>query len=297
MRFWFEHSSEVSLREQVVAQVTLGILAGELAPGERLPSIRELARRFGLHANTVSAGYQQLEAEGWVASRRGSGVYVLASRPAASVSAASGLDRLVANLFEGARRLGIPEQQVRDRVAAWSKRAAIERVLLVEPDPELRRIVLAELAEAVSLPLEGCDFGEFAARTGGALVVTLPTKLERVKLEAPGAQVFCLRIRSVPASLAEHLPPAGQRAGLLVGVASRWPEFLRFARTMLVAAGFEGDALILRDAREPHWRDGLAHAAAVVCDVVTAGKLAGARTIVSRVLAAEVAAELAKLLT
>src|ERR1700679_2305254 len=96
MRFWFEHSSEVSLREQVVAQVTLGILSGELAArpplailsaelpaGERLPSIRELARRFGLHANTVSAGYRQLEAEGWVAPRKGSGVYVRATTPAA----------------------------------------------------------------------------------------------------------------------------------------------------------------------------------------------------------------------
>jgi DNA-binding transcriptional regulator YhcF (GntR family) len=81
MRFWFIHSGEVSIREQIVTQITLGILSEELAPGERLPSTRELAHRFHLHANTVSAAYQQLESEGWVTSRRGSGVFVRDHRP------------------------------------------------------------------------------------------------------------------------------------------------------------------------------------------------------------------------
>jgi hypothetical protein len=33
------------------------LLSGDLKPGERLPSTRELARRFSIHPNTVSAGY------------------------------------------------------------------------------------------------------------------------------------------------------------------------------------------------------------------------------------------------
>ena len=227
-----------------------------------------------------------------MASRRGSGVYVLAGQPETSGSAKTGLDRLVENLFAGARRLGLTEQQVRERVAAWAIRDAPDRLLLVEPDPELRRIVLAELAEAVALPAEGCDFEECLGRYAGALVVVLPSKFERVQALLSATRVHCLRVRSVPVSLAEHLPPAHARSGVLLGVASRWPDFLRFARTMLVAAGFESDALIVRDARQPHWRDGLAHASAVVCDLVTAQRLAGAKTIVSRVLAEDVPAEL-----
>lgn len=73
---WFVHSNDVSLREQIVQQVSLGVLSGELAPGERLPSIRALARRFRMHANTVSAAYRQLHDQQWVCYRRGSGVYV-----------------------------------------------------------------------------------------------------------------------------------------------------------------------------------------------------------------------------
>ncbi|MGH9731363.1 MAG: GntR family transcriptional regulator [Candidatus Acidiferrales bacterium] len=74
MQLWFARETEVSLREQIVTQVALGILCGELAPGQRLPSIRELARRFRLHPNTVSAGYRQLDRERWVEFRRGSAV-------------------------------------------------------------------------------------------------------------------------------------------------------------------------------------------------------------------------------
>jgi GntR family transcriptional regulator len=295
MRFWFEHSSDVSLREQVVAQVTLGILSGELAPGERLPSIRELARRFDIHANTVSAGYRQLEAEGWVASRKGSGVYVRATRPAARDGSANVLDRVIANLFDATRRLGVADSEVARRVAAFAAQPGFERILLVEPDPELARIVVAELAEAVSLPIESAAFGELAGRAANAFLVTLPSKVDRVKAELPGCRVHSLRIRSVPMSLDEHLPPPDSRAGMLLGVASRWPDFLRFARTMLVAAGFDADALILRDASQPTWQQGLTEASAVVCDVLTASGLPEVKTIVSRILADGVAAEVSTL--
>jgi len=55
MQFWFAPRSAVTIREQLVTQIILGILCGDLPPGERLPSTRELARRFRLHPNTISA--------------------------------------------------------------------------------------------------------------------------------------------------------------------------------------------------------------------------------------------------
>jgi len=58
-----------------------------------------------------------------------------------------------------------------------------------------------------------------------------------------------------------------------VGVASRWPEFLRVARAVLTAAGFHPDSLVFRDACEPNWQRGLKQTAAVVCDLLTAAEL------------------------
>ena len=86
MRLWLNRTGEVSLREQLITQVVLGILCKELLPGQRLPSTRELARRFGIHANTASAAYRELEHEGWLEFRHGSGVYVRATQPSTPLS-------------------------------------------------------------------------------------------------------------------------------------------------------------------------------------------------------------------
>src|ERR1700694_1089161 len=119
VQLWFARRSEVTIREQLVTQVILGILSDDLAPGQRLPSTRELARRFRLHPNTVSAGYRQLERENWVELRRGSGVYVTESRPEVSLSSALALDQLIANLFHSARKAGVPLSSVRSRLRQW----------------------------------------------------------------------------------------------------------------------------------------------------------------------------------
>jgi len=112
MQLWFNRASEVNIREQLVTQVILGVLSGDLAPGQRLPSTRELARRFKPHPNTASAGYRQLESEGWLESRRGSGVFVRAGKAGARPSGGHTLDQLISDLFTSARELGIPSARV-----------------------------------------------------------------------------------------------------------------------------------------------------------------------------------------
>jgi DNA-binding transcriptional regulator YhcF (GntR family) len=106
MQLWFARGSEVSIREQLVTQVVLGILGDDLAPGQRLPSTRELARRFNLHPNTVSAGYRQLARDRWVENRRGSGVFVRAKKPEIALSSGLALDQMIAGLFREARKRG-----------------------------------------------------------------------------------------------------------------------------------------------------------------------------------------------
>ena len=79
MRLWLSKSSEVPLREQLVTQIILGVVSNDLKANERLPSTRELARRYKIHANTVSAAFRELTRLGWVEFRKGSGVYVKAT--------------------------------------------------------------------------------------------------------------------------------------------------------------------------------------------------------------------------
>jgi GntR family transcriptional regulator len=273
MQLWFAHKSDVSIREQLVTQVVLGILSDDLVPGQRLPSTRELARRFHLHPNTVSAGYRQLEREQWVELRHGSGVFVRGSKPEASLSSALALDQLIANLFRSARKAGTPLSSVRARLRQWLEMQPPDHFLLIEPDEELRRIVTAEIQQAVTFPVESCGLTDAPLREAmeGAIPVALPSKARMVRKALPdGAELLALQVRSVPSSLMGWLPAP---RGTLVGIASRWPDFLKHARTVLIAAGLDPDALVLRDARKPNWDRGLAQTAAVVCDSVIANEI------------------------
>ena len=114
MRFWITKNSEVPVREQLVRQVVLAILSEDLPAGDKLPSIRAFARRYGIHPNTVSAAYHDLLTRGWLVLRRGSGVYV---RPLNSSGAdAHELDVLLAGLLRAARSQGHDPQEVLHRL-------------------------------------------------------------------------------------------------------------------------------------------------------------------------------------
>ncbi|MGA3161790.1 MAG: GntR family transcriptional regulator [Terracidiphilus sp.] len=281
MRLWLNRTGEVSLREQLVTQVTLGILCHELAPGERLPSTRELARRYGIHANTASAAYKQLEQEGWLEFRHGSGVFVRASRPAAphspELATEFALDQLIGDLMARARKLGAADSLVRDRLHRWLSLAPPSRWLVIEPDVELRRILMHEMRQALKLPVAGCT-PEECAQPGlleGSLPVVAPSKADLVrKLLPAGTALNVLQVHPVSPELQVHLQRyMTEHTEELVGIASRWKEFQRIAQTLLIAAGLSPEILLVRDAAEPGWKRGLDATVGVVCDALTALEL------------------------
>lgn len=61
-----DFSSEIPIYQQIRNQVVVAIASGELAPGERLPTIRALAEETGINMMTVSKAYQLLKAEGYI---------------------------------------------------------------------------------------------------------------------------------------------------------------------------------------------------------------------------------------
>jgi len=286
MQIWLAKKTEIPVRDQLVTQIVLGILSRDLQPGQRLPSTRELAKRLRIHANTVSAAYRQLEADHWVEMRHGSGVFVHAASRQQAVPPALEPDHLIAGLFRAAREKGIPLATLQSRLRLWLEMRPLDHFLLLEPDEELRAIVMAEIAHAVSFPVRGA--GVEACRNpralAGAVPVVLPSKYERVRaLLPPDAECLALQVRSVPASIVGWMPAPPD--ALLI-VASRWPDFLKLARTLLQAAGISPDALEFRDARKPRWQQGLPMASAVVCDALTAASIPkGCRTIVFPLLA------------
>lgn len=72
---------EGALYQQVYRAARQAILSAELAPGVRVPSSRTLARDLGVSRNTVILAYDQLLAEGYIATREGSGTFVATNPP------------------------------------------------------------------------------------------------------------------------------------------------------------------------------------------------------------------------
>ena len=66
------------LRQQVAEQLRQAIRTGSFASGARMPSSRALAAHLGVSRATVVAALAELDGEGWVESRHGSGTYVTA---------------------------------------------------------------------------------------------------------------------------------------------------------------------------------------------------------------------------
>jgi GntR family transcriptional regulator len=281
MRLWLNRTGEVSLREQLTTQIRLSILCRELSPGERLPSTRDLARRYGIHANTASAAYRELESGGWLEFRHGSGVYVRTTRPSAP-GAGDGaieftIDTWIGELMAKARKMGAPPALVHARLRHWERMEPPARWLVIEPNPELLRIVIAELQQVVALPISGCAPDECgaAARLDGAMPAVLPSKAAAVRRLLPaGRDLTVLEVHPVApemqSNLQRYLP---QHASDLIGIASHWAEFQNVAKIMLIAAGLSPTSLMVCDAAKPGWKRGLTETTAVVCDAVTAQEL------------------------
>src|SRR5579864_7427360 len=250
MRFWISHASEVPIREQLITQIVLAILSDDLKTGIRLPSTRELARRFRIHPNTVSAAYKDLEKAGWLEPRRGSGVYIRELAEKKPLSPELGLDRMIANVSRSARQSGIPLPAVRKRLRQWLYLQPPDHFLLIEPDMELANIVVAEIQQAVTFPIMVSGLGACSSPEAleSAIPLAMPSKLASIRAKLPeGIECIGLRLRSVTESLLSWMPARKQE---LVAVASSWPDFLKRGRTMLVAAGFDCDGLLVRDVRE-----------------------------------------------
>ncbi|MGN0978078.1 MAG: GntR family transcriptional regulator, partial [Faecousia sp.] len=61
---------------QIIDGIREQIITGVLRPGDKLPSVRELASTLAINPNTIQRAYRRLEAEGWIATVPGKGCFV-----------------------------------------------------------------------------------------------------------------------------------------------------------------------------------------------------------------------------
>ena len=116
-----DHNSKTPVYEQIQVQILSLITSGVLTPGDKLPSLRNLAAELSLNFNTIKKVFAQLEADGVIVTVQGKGCFVAetakenrtvldkaeaALREAVTVACASGVsketaERMVAEIYGG----------------------------------------------------------------------------------------------------------------------------------------------------------------------------------------------------
>ena len=267
MKIWLSKNSEIPVREQIVTQIALGIASGDLRAGEKLPSTREIARRFGVHSNTVGFAYQKLTEQGLIEVKKGSGFFVSKTKPA-DFDGEFKLDQLIAEFFQSAQMLGFSFAEINTHLQKWLDIQPPDKFLVIESDKHLREILVEEIRQATDFRVDSTTFEEFQTKQTNAIYVAMIDEMPKIQtILPPDKTCLFLKARSVPGTMIGASRPS---ADDLIAVASGWEKFLLWAKTFLVAANVEADSIILRSTKTADWQKGLKNAAMIICDSLTA---------------------------
>jgi GntR family transcriptional regulator len=173
VQFQIKPDSEIPASNQLFNQIRFAIASRQFPPGHRLPSTRQLAMQTGLHRNTISKVYRQLEETGLVDAQPGSGIYVkdlgheagarftsptFEKYPEANGIVKTSLDKLLALrcTLNEAREMFLAEIDWRLRCSA--------RVLVTAPSHDLGigQLMMQELEKALYIPIQLVPLEELA---------------------------------------------------------------------------------------------------------------------------------------
>ena len=114
MRLQIDSESKVPIYVQVEEQVRALIAAGQLRPGEQLPTIRELAADLRVNYNTVARAYLELDHDGVISTQRGRGTFVtgVPDEEQMERKRRKKLHAVVRSALDEARMLGYKPQEI-----------------------------------------------------------------------------------------------------------------------------------------------------------------------------------------
>jgi GntR family transcriptional regulator len=100
---------------QITEQIKDAIAAGEVLPGDQLPSIREMAQMLNISAITIKRAYQDLESEGFIMTRAGLGSYIAEKNPQEiRLGKLREIRKQISAIVETGRRYGITKTEIKE---------------------------------------------------------------------------------------------------------------------------------------------------------------------------------------
>ena len=106
---------------QIILSFSRAFVRGDIAPGERIPSIREMSAFLKVNTNTIQRAYQELERDGLITGRRGTGYFLregddIMEKTRRSLASDS-LSRFVGEM----QALGCTDEEILDELASYMR--------------------------------------------------------------------------------------------------------------------------------------------------------------------------------
>lgn len=163
-------SSPVPLFRQIADGLRYRIASGALAPGVRLPPLREAARAWGVNLHTVRRAYLELQGARLIEVRRPAGAFVAPGAPDRTRDEhARFVEEVVA---EGRRRLGLDRRGVAALFATPDGTSPPARVRVAECSRRLAAVLARQISEALAVAAEPVLLSELTGKEPGPVVAT-----------------------------------------------------------------------------------------------------------------------------
>ncbi len=186
VQYHIQQDSEIPASKQLFDQIQFAIASRQYPPGHRLPSTRQLAMQTGLHRNTISKVYRQLEETGLVESQAGSGIYVKAQGHEGGTQRQSPIlqqypqaYKVVQNSLDELLAQGCSLSEARELFLAeidWRLRCSARVLVTVESrDLGAGELMVQELEASLGIPVQLVPMEELAEAldlTNSGTVVT-----------------------------------------------------------------------------------------------------------------------------
>jgi GntR family transcriptional regulator len=256
IQFRIQPDSEIPASNQLFNQIRFAIASRQYPPGYKLPSTRALAMQTGLHRNTISKVYRQLEEDGFVESLAGSGIYVRAQGHEGGSRLRSPIleqypqaYKVVQQALDDLLTQGCSLSQAREIFLAeidWRLRCSA-RVLVAVPRQDIGagELMAGELEQALKIPVQLVATEELASvleQTSSATVVTSRYFIADVEsIAAPKS------VRVIPLDIHDYAKELNIVRSLptdsCIGIVSVSSGILR--ATEVIIHGIRGDELLV----------------------------------------------------
>ena len=111
----------IPIYSQIIDEMTMRIASGAYAPGDKLPSVRDMATEVGVNPNTMQKALSELERKGLVYTERTSGRFITKDEKVLETLHEGLAERYFDELSEKLRKIGLSEKEIKSAASEWLK--------------------------------------------------------------------------------------------------------------------------------------------------------------------------------